>query len=65
MVNSDLTVYRSRTDKENAEEEPPELDFEDHVIQMPWVPPVEPTELEILARTQMRKEQGERLKEIL
>ena len=49
-----ISIYKSRVDKANAEEEQALLDYEDHVVQMPWVPTVEPTEAELLARTQLR-----------
>lgn len=41
------------------------IDKEDHVIQLPWVMEAAPTDDELKRRHDMRKEQGQKLKEIM
>lgn len=42
-----------------------EIDKEDHVIQLPWTMEPVPTDEELKKRHEMRKEQGQKLKEIM
>ncbi len=59
-------VYKSRTDflisKLNQEED---LDTEDHIVQLPWQPEQMPTNEELKKRQEIRKEQGQKLKEMM
>lgn len=41
------------------------MDKEDHVVQLPWQTVEAPTDEEIKKRHEMRKEQGQKLKEIM
>ena len=41
------------------------MDREDHVIQLPWVVEQQPNEDELKRRHEIRKEQGQKLKEIM
>ncbi|CDW79283.1 actin-related protein 5 [Stylonychia lemnae] len=61
-----LVIYKSRTHKLNDQlGEDEALDKEDHVIQLPWVMESAPTDEEMKRRHEMRKEQGQKLKEIM
>lgn len=55
-------VYKNRYQRD---EESEEIDTEDHIIQRPWQPELQPTPEELQKRHEMRKEQGRKLKEMM
>ena len=56
--------YSSRSARQNALEDD-SIDKEDHVLQRPWQPELQPTPEELQRRHEMRKEQGCKLKEMM
>ena len=47
------------------EEKTDNIDYEDHILQLPWTPEQMPTPEELKKRQEMRKEQGQKLKELM
>jgi len=60
---STLKIYRNAVDYANSQSEDPEI-FEDRLIQLEWSQVDQPTEEDQKRKEAMRKEQGQRLREI-
>jgi len=61
-----IRVYRNRISKQQEEgDADDEIDKEDHIIQFPWTVQEPPSEEEMKKRHEIRKEQGQKLKEIM
>lgn len=60
-----ILTYKNRIQRQIELEGEDQVDREDHVIQLPWQIVEAPTDEEIKKRHEMRKEQGQKLKEIM
>jgi hypothetical protein len=62
-----VLLYKNRIERDNLKlfGECAGVDREDHVMQLPWIAEVAPSEEEVKKRIEMRKEQGHRLREMM